>query len=400
MFRKDCDSRIQNVGTPWRRIVLTVAAACAVGSMTQPTLGAAVRMWSTSVVDGEKILVGDVAEVLQSVPDQARRYGAVAIKPAPTPGNEMVVTLDELREALVGAGANPVEFTVCGSVICRVVRPLTLRVSNEDATGQARYWWPGRSKTDSQFGRQATNYQVSRPDNDEITVQADHIDTSGMTLEDILHANVAKRFGDLGGRVHVRFSANARKALSLAGPEYDFRIHWSRERKLGRCGLTVDILRDGRVEQDLPLVLEVSLTLPVVVACRPINRGQAVRTQDVRVEDRDFYNLSRIGLMEAAEAVGQQTRRFIRRGEMVYHNDLKSMPLVTRGQMITVWSQVGGLRVKSVAKALESGAFGETIEVRNETSRDRYQVTVTGPQAGRIPEISRRMTAMHAEGGK
>jgi len=190
---------------------------------------------------------------------------------------------------------------------------------------------------------------------------------------------VSEKLESVGGRVHVRFSANAKNALSLSRPEYDFRVHWRSEPRLGPCSLEVDILQEGQLKQTLPMVVEVSLTLPVVVAARPINRGQVVRESDVQLQACDFFHLDRIGLTDPGMVIGQQARRFIRSGEMIYLRDLKSSPLVRPGDLVTVWSEVGGLKIKTVGKAVEGGTYGETIAVRNESSRQTFQATVVGP---------------------
>lgn len=399
MHRKDCDSLKGNARAPRRPIVLLAGAALVAACVAQPAGAAALRMWSESVVDSDHIRVADVAEVLQAMPDQAERYGAVVIKPAPAPGQDVPVTLDDLRDALVRAGANPVEFTVRGSVSCRVVRALTLRVADPSVRGAegSRWWWPGQTNRRADDACVPTDH-ASAQVNGEITVSNTVSAASPRTLEDLLYEHIGSRFAELGGRVHLQFSVNARQALSLSKPEYDFRIHSDNERRLGQTSLTVDILRDGQVQQRLPIAVKVSLTVPVVVAARPINKNQVIRQQDVKLEDRDFFHLSKLGLTELGLVVGQETRQFVRRGDMIFHNDLKPRPLVRRGEMMTVWSEVGGVRIKSVAKALQTGSHGETVEVRNEASQQTFLVQVTGPQTGEATGLSGQSLAARQKG--
>ena len=42
----------------------------------------------------------------------------------------------------------------------------------------------------------------------------------------------------------------------------------------------------------------------------------------------------------------------------------------------------GGIQLKTSARALEGGAYGQSIRVRNDATKDVYEVTLTGPQAG------------------
>jgi flagella basal body P-ring formation protein FlgA len=54
--------------------------------------------------------------------------------------------------------------------------------------------------------------------------------------------------------------------------------------------------------------------------------------------------------------------------------------LVKAGQYVTVSLRQGAVQIKSVAKALESGSHGQTIRVRNEATKEIFQVMLTGPQ--------------------
>jgi flagella basal body P-ring formation protein FlgA len=47
---------------------------------------------------------------------------------------------------------------------------------------------------------------------------------------------------------------------------------------------------------------------------------------------------------------------------------------------VTVSLSQGSVQIKTVAKALEAGTYGQTIRVKNETTRDTFQVILTGPQ--------------------
>jgi flagella basal body P-ring formation protein FlgA len=58
--------------------------------------------------------------------------------------------------------------------------------------------------------------------------------------------------------------------------------------------------------------------------------------------------------------------------------------LVKTGQYVTINVANGGVNVKTVAKALEPGSFGQTIKVKNETTKDTFDVTITGPQTATL----------------
>jgi flagella basal body P-ring formation protein FlgA len=366
---------------PWLAVALL--AGLGIVCLGASTVSPAVRMWPKSVVDGDQIRVEHVAQVVNVMPELVGTYAAVVVKPAPEPGRNAEVTLDELRDALIRAGANPAEFTVCGAPRCDVVRPLTLRPVEQDPNpAVSKYWWGGASPSSPPSAESPADEPADS--SSVVTVATSQPTPAGNTLEGVVSQYISDKLANMGGRIHVRFSPNVRTVLSLSRPEYDFRIHWRTEQQLGPVSLEVDVLRKGHLEQSVPMVVEVSLTLSVAMAARPINRGQVVRSEDVQLHDVDFYHLDRIGLTDLGMIVGQQARRFVRTGEMIYLRDLKPCPLVHQGDLVTVWSDAGGLKIKTAGKAMENGIYGETIQVRNESSRQVFQATVAGPQVVRM----------------
>ncbi len=391
MPRKDCDSLFIRRGTLKRGCALVGFALWVTVPGVSEASGAAVRMWPDCVVDDDEVRVEHVAQILSVVPDQGQVYSSVVIRPAPEPGQEVEVTLDELRGALVRAGANSAEFTMCGAVRCRIVRALRLRpvLQVQPDPSPSKWWWPASSSS-------GTATRTGAPDEgmgnaDEISVAASQPAVKG-TLEQVITDQISTRLRKYGGRPHLRFSPNVKSMLSLARPEYDFRIHLRSEERLGPCSLEVDILQGGKITQTVPMVVEVSLSVPVLMASRPINRGAVIRSTDVELHESDFFHLDRIGLTETGMVVGQQARRFVRAGEILYLKDVRNCPLVKTGDVVTVWSEVGGLKIKTAGKAMEAGSYGDSIAVKNESSNQTFQAVVMGAQSVKMSTGNRPVT--------
>jgi len=221
MYRKDCDSlrRHLRVLTSWT--ALGGIAALTVGWLAQPAGGAAVRMWPKTVVDRDEIRVADVAEVLNAVPGQASRFGAVVVGSSPTPGQETEVALDDVRQALIKAGANPIEFTVRGAVRCHVTRPLTLRVvdSGDQQPASSRWWWPAtaRNRPDGHAGDDRT-LEAASVVPDEITVAAHPAAGPAVTLEEARRTSSGSTGGARGGSVRAGWTWTSCKAASSNRP--------------------------------------------------------------------------------------------------------------------------------------------------------------------------------------
>ena len=69
-------------------------------------------------------------------------------------------------------------------------------------------------------------------------------------------------------------------------------------------------------------------------------------------------------------------------GTVLTARTVQAVPLARTGQFITVTLSRGGVRVKTVGRAMGEGSYGQTIKVKNEATKDVYEVVLTGPQEG------------------
>ena len=60
------------------------------------------------------------------------------------------------------------------------------------------------------------------------------------------------------------------------------------------------------------------------------------------------------------------------------------LPLVRRGELISLWSRFGGVAVQTTGKAMDEGSFGDTIRARTEPNREILHVVITGPKTAEI----------------
>jgi len=85
-----------------------------------------------------------------------------------------------------------------------------------------------------------------------------------------------------------------------------------------------------------------------------------------------------------SQVLGQEAARELRAGTVVSARMVDAMSMVKQGQLVTVTLRVGSVQVKTVGRAMENGCFGQAVKVRNESTQDVYEVTMTGPQEGTI----------------
>ncbi len=135
------------------------------------------------------------------------------------------------------------------------------------------------------------------------------------------------------------------------------------------------ILADGRTAAESSLTLRASLWRDVWFARQPLLHGA--------IFDPAVLELRRVDLFRDRDAlpanVGDQTfvfARAVNAGRVVTWRDITRRPLVKKGSMVEVSAAEGNLSISMKALALQSGAQGEAVTLRNLESRKDFTAFV------------------------
>jgi len=352
----------------WLSIVITAMAtgsAVADADVSSPVDDSVVvRLYPTAVVISNEITLKDVAALDA---EATRLAGDWRVDSAPLPGQSIVIDIRRVEKVLATGGANLSRWVVRGASRCTISRP----VQPVTTVTQARVSRRIDSPTRVRDGMGTTS-----------TPHKSKIDTS--TLEGTLRQHIADRVADLGGRPIARFSPAIARLLAMSRPTYDFRITDTSKRLIGRTSFNVAIYENGKLTQMVPVLAEVLLAKPVVVSSRSINRGQTIQRDDLQIEEQCFDRAEDVTSITMNELVGQRARRLIRRRNRIRPQDVESIPLVKRNDLVTVWVRWGSLEVKSSAKAMEAGCLGDVIQLRNEMSKKTFSGQITGHKTAEL----------------
>ena len=108
-----------------------------------------------------------------------------------------------------------------------------------------------------------------------------------------------------------------------------------------------------------------AVSLPVLVSTRPIARGTAIRAADVELQLRPMHELRPGYLFESATAVGQESRKAIAAGRVLYQRGLQPPNLVARGERVRIEAAMGSSMIAAIGEAKANGAAGAQILVKN-----------------------------------
>jgi flagella basal body P-ring formation protein FlgA len=118
----------------------------------------------------------------------------------------------------------------------------------------------------------------------------------------------------------------------------------------------------------------------IAVAARPIARGEVITAADVEMRSLDAAPPTgrRAGVNSVEQIAGMEAKQAIQMGDVIYVDQVQSPLLVKRGEEITVVSQSGGIRVRTIARARQDGGRGQLVQVESLESKEKYDARVVG----------------------
>lgn len=117
-----------------------------------------------------------------------------------------------------------------------------------------------------------------------------------------------------------------------------------------------------------------------LIASHPLPRGTVIKNTDLKFSLRRYSQLNHGYYGSANLLNNMEARRNIKAGQVITPGLLKAQKMVLRGQHITIVAQNGALNLRVKGKALMDGQKGQTIKVKNLSSKKLIyaQVISTG----------------------
>jgi flagella basal body P-ring formation protein FlgA len=201
--------------------------------------------------------------------------------------------------------------------------------------------------------------------------------------------------------LHVTFNPKDDQALRLAEPQFKFDIQPKRVRNLGAVAWDVQVLTangnasSSKRSQKMSIAATARAWQRQVVLAKPLAFKQTIRDTDVTERRVLVDNLEDETLLGPKQVIAQQAARELKPGTVITARHVQPVPLARTGQFVTVLLSRGGVTIKTVARAMEEGSYGQTIKVKNEGTKDIFEVVLTGPQEATLgpaetPEASAR----------
>ena len=329
------------------------------------------------------------------------------------PGREgVVISHEQIRSTLHDAGVNlaSIRFTGAASVSITVSNaagqrlPDALRISGERSSAVD-------SATDSVIVAQPantdynTNGAMSTSDNADLIAAAvvhqdenisgelvgpklpaqagqpiqpvrEHVETTD--LRTMLVNDLANRSRLKLEQLQIEFAEKDRGVLALTSPQFRFDVK-PRMSVLGPVSWQVTV-GAGSESRRIQIDAQARAWVEEVVVVRPVAMQQVIGEADIEVRRALIDAPPADELVKRVNAAGMQASRDLKPGTVLTGRMLRSPELVRAGQLVTVTLNSGQVQVTAVAKAMSGGTRGQTIKVQNQSTRQTFDVVVTGPQ--------------------
>jgi flagella basal body P-ring formation protein FlgA len=139
----------------------------------------------------------------------------------------------------------------------------------------------------------------------------------------------------------------------------------------------------GSGTHTVPISGRVSELIELPVLARSIARGEIVRARDIEMRTFPRSAATTNDVITKRKAViGQAARRAMRKDLPLRASSFEPPILVKRGSIATMEIETAYMRVTARGRALDTGAKGDTVRLRNVSSKKLVEGTVVG--AGRV----------------
>jgi flagella basal body P-ring formation protein FlgA len=188
---------------------------------------------------------------------------------------------------------------------------------------------------------------------------------------------LGRRLGKKRSDIAVsKFKVNGNKAVPVG--KVGFQLFQKDKRRLqGNVRLIAVVRINGKVINKVTLSGWVDVFDSVVCAARNLKRGQAVTKDDVYLTRKNISHLKSNYLTAMNQAIGLMVKHNIKVDACIKNWMLKKLPVVDRGDLVTILAESAGLKLTVPGRVLKKGYDGELVKVKNLMSkRDIYAKVV------------------------
>jgi flagella basal body P-ring formation protein FlgA len=316
------------------------------------------------------------------------------------------VTVDQVRQTLHDAGVNVATINFIGASACTITRSDTIA----DPRTALQQWIDSHeaaasgATTDANSTGTSNSGSGDQPDAGAGGDSQQSVVMPPMTpiaetppaaqpvaeeakpfhsLQELLAQDAAQRLNVPIDSLQMTFNPEDDKVLSLGDAIFKFDIEPERMGDLGNISWNVGIV-SGQESKQVEIRATARAWEDQVVVAKPLAMKEILQESDFTTRHVLADALPDQPLLTMAQCVGEAASLDLKPGTVMTARMVDPVPLIRTGQLVTITLTEGTVEIRSVARAMESGSMGQSIKVRNEVTRDVFDVIVTGVQEARL----------------
>lgn len=329
------------------------------------------------------ISLGDIADIQNVTDAEQQRLALVPLWVAPPVGEKRYVTTEQVRQVLKSRGYEGTNLNLYGAP--RVAIGWDSKPRLEPVQPAAPQPAPKPVASNSMGFRVPSTGDMLGPApkperRDPVFLSAEQQDQLTDQVRQALVRYLEDQTGKIG-MVDVEFNLPRRHGELLATQQGEVVARGGRSPWFGRQSMEITFDSEkGPLE--LPLSVMVYDLTPVLVAKRPLARGQLITAADVAIETppRDARVPSHHTMVYSLDAaLGHEAARVIREGDVVTAEMCLPPLMIRKNEIVEVVSASGGIIIRRQVKAMTDARQGEVTEVELLESRERLVARVIAP---------------------
>lgn len=195
---------------------------------------------------------------------------------------------------------------------------------------------------------------------------------------DAIRAAVAARVGGDAGVI----------IKSIDTDRADLSVREARPDPSARLGQPIKFTLITGAGPGIPVTADIEVVVTHAIATAEIARGHAVEASSIKEIKGVLTNVPIGRVVNRAEAIGARTLRPIAPGTVLTPVHLALRRVIESGDKVTVNALMGTVQVSATFIAVDGGAIGDTIRVRNPDSRKYIRGRIVS--AGAVEVIHER----------
>jgi flagella basal body P-ring formation protein FlgA len=197
---------------------------------------------------------------------------------------------------------------------------------------------------------------------------ANALDDPEAKIAKVIEDYVIATYPDWAGleiRITFKYADRLFEGLRALEGEVEFKIAevYTNLKPVGNVIFPIEVSA-GEESRKVFVRAKVEVFKKVVVAARHIKRGTMISLDDVKLEERDIAMFPQSYYADLEGVLLKETKTSVPRNSTIFEWMIKEIPLVRRGDEVTILVKGPNLLVRTTGMALEDGYEGKWLKVK------------------------------------